>query len=303
MVAGALNTTRSFIQACVYQAVRSALTVEIPNTSGAFRPIHVLTKPGTVAEVVMPGASSMRGVTGFRALDAINGALAQLIPTRVGAAGEGGNTLAVFGADRPDGSGRFIFYELVVGTWGGTPADDGNDGLTNPASLAANIPVEVAESEFPIRDRALRARPRQRRRRRAPRRARGRARLALPDARDTSLIVRSDRAGAPALRARRAAGPGRVSSNVLIHADGIGGGAAVDVLDDDRRRATSTSTAWRAAAAGATRSSATRSGVADDVARRQGDRRRRLDGAGRERRRRLPRRRSGEMRSTRSPSR
>ena len=81
MVAGALNSTRSFIQACVYQAVRSALAVEIPNTSGAFRPIHVLTKPGTICEVVMPGASSMRGVTGFRALDAINGALAQLIPT------------------------------------------------------------------------------------------------------------------------------------------------------------------------------------------------------------------------------
>ena len=52
-------------------------------------------------EVVMPGASSMRGVTGFRALDAINGALAQLIPDRVPAAGEGGNTLAIFGAERP----------------------------------------------------------------------------------------------------------------------------------------------------------------------------------------------------------
>ena len=107
MVAGALNSTRSFIQACVYQAVRSALAVEIPNTSGAFRPIHVLTKPGTVCEVVMPGASSMRGVTGFRALDAINGALAQLIPSRVPAAGEGGNTLAVFGA-RPAGRRRAV---------------------------------------------------------------------------------------------------------------------------------------------------------------------------------------------------
>src|SRR5262249_27654548 len=141
---------RSFIQACVYQAVRSALEAEIPNTSGAFRPIHVLTKPGTIAEVVMPGASSMRGVTGFRALDAVNGALAQLIPERVPAAGEGGTTLAACGADRRDGGDRFIFYELVVGTWGGTPRDDGNDGLTNPASLAANIPVEVAEAEFPI---------------------------------------------------------------------------------------------------------------------------------------------------------
>jgi N-methylhydantoinase B len=56
MVAGALNSTRSFVQACVYQAVRSALEVEVPNTSGAFRPITVLTKPGTIAHVVMPGA-------------------------------------------------------------------------------------------------------------------------------------------------------------------------------------------------------------------------------------------------------
>ncbi len=150
MVRGSLNSTRSFVMACVYQAVRCALTLEVPNTAGAFRPITVLTKPGTVAEVVMPGASSMRGVTGFRVLDALNGALAQLIPDRIPAAGEGGNTLAIFGADRPDGGDRFVFYELVVGTWGGTPVRDGNDGLTNPASLAANIPIEVAESEFPI---------------------------------------------------------------------------------------------------------------------------------------------------------
>ena len=149
MVRGSLNSTRSFVQACVYQAVRAALEADVPNTSGAFRPIRVLTRPGTVAEVVMPGASSMRGVTGFRVLDAVNGALAQLVPDRVPAAGEGGNTLAVFGAERPEG-GRFVYYELVVGTWGATPEGDGNDGLTNPASLAANIPVEVAEAEFPI---------------------------------------------------------------------------------------------------------------------------------------------------------
>jgi N-methylhydantoinase B len=149
MVRGSLNSTRSFVMACVYHVVRCALTLEVPNTAGAFRPVRVLTKPGTVAEVVMPGASSMRGVTGFRVVDALNGALAQLIPDRVPAAGEGGNTLAIFGADRPGGD-RYVFYELIVGTWGATPTWDGNDGLTNPASLAANIPVEVAESEFPI---------------------------------------------------------------------------------------------------------------------------------------------------------
>ncbi|MGI8420732.1 MAG: hydantoinase B/oxoprolinase family protein [Gaiellaceae bacterium] len=218
MVAGALNSTRSFIQACVYQAVRAALAVEIPNTSGAFRPIHVLTKPGTVAEVVMPGASSMRGVTGFRALDAIQGALAQLVPARVGAAGEGGNTLAVFGADRPDGTGRFIFYELVVGTWGGTPQDDGNDGLTNPASLAANIPVEVAESEFPILVERYGLVP--------DSGGAGKHRGGLAIERvwrcltdHTSLIVRSDRSAHPPYGLQGGL-PGTVSSNVLIRPDG-----------------------------------------------------------------------------------
>jgi N-methylhydantoinase B len=218
MVAGALNSTRSFIQACVYQAVRAALTVEIPNTSGAFRPVRVLTTPGTVAEVVMPGASSMRGVTGFRALDAIQGALAQLIPHRIGAAGEGGNTLAVFGADRPDGSGRFIFYELVVGTWGGTPEADGNDGLTNPASLAANIPVEVAESEFPIVIERYGLVP--------DSGGVGKHRGGLAVERvwrcltpDTSLIVRSDRAAHPPYGLHGGA-PGALSSNLLVRADG-----------------------------------------------------------------------------------
>jgi N-methylhydantoinase B len=91
----------------------------------------------------------MRGVTGFRIFDALAGALAQLIPHRVPAAGEGGNTLAILSSIDEHGE-RFIYYELVVGTWGARPTADGNDGLSNPCATGANIPVEVAESEFPI---------------------------------------------------------------------------------------------------------------------------------------------------------
>ena len=217
MVRGSLNSTRSFVQACVYQAVRAALTVEVPNTAGAFRPIHVLTRPGTVAEVVMPGASSMRGVTGFRVLDAVNGALAQLIPDRVPAAGEGGNTLAIFGAGRP-GGGRYVFYELVVGTWGGTPEADGNDGLTNPASLAANVPVEVAEQEYPILVERYGLVP--------DSGGAGLHRGGLAVERvwrcltpETSLIVRSDRAAHPPYGLAGGAA-GAPSSNVLVRGDG-----------------------------------------------------------------------------------
>jgi 5-oxoprolinase (ATP-hydrolysing) len=149
MVRGALNATRSFAQASVYQPILAAVESDVPLTSGAFRPIKVVTRPGSVAHVVMPGASSQRGVTGFRILDAVNRALAQVIPRRVPAAGEGGNSIVILSGVSPLAE-PFIFYELVVGTWGGRPTADGNDGLSNPSATAANIPVEVAETDFPI---------------------------------------------------------------------------------------------------------------------------------------------------------
>ena len=148
MVRGALNCTPSFAEASAYQTVMAASAIDIPRTGGATRPITVITKPGTVMHVLMPGASSMRGITGYRLSDVMNGALAQLVPDRVPAAGEGGSTLAFF-TGAVDGE-PWVYSELVVGTWGGRPVSDGNDGLANPCASMANIPVEVAETEWPI---------------------------------------------------------------------------------------------------------------------------------------------------------
>ena len=256
MVRGSLNSTRSFVQACVYQAVRAALTVEVPNTAGAFRPIHILTKPGTVAEVVMPGASSMRGVTGFR--------VARRRQRRARAAAPGPRARPPARAatrsrsSAPSGrtASRFIFYELVVGTWGGTPEADGNDGLTNPASLAANIPVEVAESEYPIVVERYGLVP--------DSGGAGLHRGGLAVERvwrcltpRTSLIVRSDRAEARALRPRRRRA--RRARRERARAPRRQRARCCRRCSRSRSTpATSTSTGRRAAAAGATRSSATR---------------------------------------------
>ena len=149
-VRGALNNTLSFTASVVYLCVRAALKTEVPNTAGMFRPITVVAPEGTVVNGAMPAASSMRGVTGFRLTDTVFGALAQLLPDRILAAGEGGNTLVILGGERADRS-RYVFYELLSGTWGARPDRDGNDGLCNPANVASNIPIEEAESNYPIR--------------------------------------------------------------------------------------------------------------------------------------------------------
>jgi N-methylhydantoinase B/oxoprolinase/acetone carboxylase alpha subunit len=148
-VAGAINSTRSFVISCVALCIRSVLKVPVPNTVGIFKPLNVITPPGTIVNVEMPGASTMRGVTGFRIVDAVFGALAGLLPDRVFAASEGGNSLIIIGGQ--DGhKNNYVFMELFSGTWGARPTRDGNDGLCNIANVASNIPVEQAECEYPI---------------------------------------------------------------------------------------------------------------------------------------------------------
>lgn len=149
-VRGAINSTLSFAASAVGMCVRAVMREQIPNNSGMFRPIDVFSPPGTVVNVQMPGASSMRGVIGFRIIDAVFGALAQILPDRVMAAGEGGNSLVIFGGKRNDRT-SYVFFELLSGTWGARPDRDGNDGLSNPANVASNIPVEQVECEYPIR--------------------------------------------------------------------------------------------------------------------------------------------------------
>ena len=149
-VRGAINNTLSFTTSVVALCLRGALAEEIPNTAGMFRPLEIHAPPGTVVNGVMPAASSMRGITGFRLADVVFGALAGLLPERIPAAGEGGNSLVIIGGQRPDRS-PYVFYELLSGTWGARPDRDGNDGLCNPANVASNIPVEEAESGYPVR--------------------------------------------------------------------------------------------------------------------------------------------------------
>jgi N-methylhydantoinase B/oxoprolinase/acetone carboxylase alpha subunit len=83
------------------------------------------------------------------------GALAQILPGRFFAAGEGGNTLVIIGGQRIGGQmeeGRpFVYYELISGTWGGRPGIDGVDGICNIANITSNVPIEQAEAEYPVR--------------------------------------------------------------------------------------------------------------------------------------------------------
>jgi N-methylhydantoinase B len=77
------------------------------------------------------------------------GALAQALPDLVAADGAGGSTLPSFGGW--DRGRRFVFSECIMGTWGATSQHDGQEGVPHMASNQANVPIEMIESDYPIR--------------------------------------------------------------------------------------------------------------------------------------------------------
>jgi N-methylhydantoinase B len=130
--------------------VRSVLRQDVPNNAGVFRCIDVIAPLGSILNPRLPGACAARALTGYRMLDVMLGALAQALPERVPAAGEGGNTvLSIGGLDarhRP-----FVIVDMITGAWGARPDKDGMEAVTNPSQNMSNTPVEVLEAQHPIR--------------------------------------------------------------------------------------------------------------------------------------------------------
>jgi len=148
-VKGAINNTLSFTKAASYTAVRSVLPPGIPNNEGVFRAIEVICPPGTVGNGVLPAACAARGLTGFRMTDCMFGALALMLPDRVKAAGDGGNTGVSIGGYSADRS-PFIYVDFTCGAWGARPWADGLDGNSHMFANMASHSIEVTEAEHPI---------------------------------------------------------------------------------------------------------------------------------------------------------
>ena len=112
-----LNCPVGLVNAACYCAIRCLAARDIPNCEGYMRPIRIIAPSGTILNPVLPAACGARGVIGYRVFDAIMGALAQVVPERVIAAGEGGPTLISIGGYHADRK-PFVLTEVMVGTLG-----------------------------------------------------------------------------------------------------------------------------------------------------------------------------------------
>jgi N-methylhydantoinase B len=151
-VRSALNATLSIVKAAVYTALMCVMDTSsgLACNDGFTRPIRIAAAEGSLLNARRPAARAARGLTAYRVVDAVFGALHRVVPSRVPAAGDGGVTVVAFGTT--DAAGRSsVLVDTPVAGWGARPDQDGVDGISSLAANMANTPVEVMESEFPVR--------------------------------------------------------------------------------------------------------------------------------------------------------
>ena len=149
-VKGAINSTLSFVKSSTYLTIRCALDHDVPNNAGVYRCITVTAPEGSILNPRMPAPVAARALTGYRVVDTVMGALAQIAPQKLMAAGEGGNTVVAIGGYHGASRKPFVLVDMINGAWGGRSDKDGIEGVTNPSQNMSNLPIETIEARYPL---------------------------------------------------------------------------------------------------------------------------------------------------------
>ncbi|WP_107676402.1 hydantoinase B/oxoprolinase family protein [Agrobacterium sp. LAD9] len=132
--------------------VLTALSPNITLNFGTTRPFTCVLPEGSVVNPSHPAAVGLRSLTCGRIRSLVFGAFAQAAPERLPAAPAGGASVVNLAADHPR-TGRRVIAAIapIVGGSGGMPHRDGTDGAGADAAYLKNSPVEITESEAPVR--------------------------------------------------------------------------------------------------------------------------------------------------------
>jgi len=147
-VAGNLNAPLSVAKSAVYFVVRAITDPEIPPNHGCYEAVSVSVPEGSILDPKPPAAVVGGNVeTSQRVMDVTLAALAEAVPDKVPAGGQGTMNNLIIG----DRTGDFTYYETIGGGFGARPEKDGMDGVQVGMTNTLNTPVEAMETEYPLR--------------------------------------------------------------------------------------------------------------------------------------------------------
>ncbi|WP_135828539.1 hydantoinase B/oxoprolinase family protein [Halorussus halobius] len=147
-VPGNLNAPLAVAKSAVYFVVRCVTDPEIPPNHGCYDPVSVSAPEGCLVNPDPPAAVVGGNVeTSQRVTDVLFAALADAVPERVPAAGQGTMNNLIIGSR----SSAFTYYETIGGGFGARVDADGMDGVQVGMTNTLNTPVEALEAEYPLR--------------------------------------------------------------------------------------------------------------------------------------------------------
>jgi N-methylhydantoinase B len=147
-VAAGINSYINYTRAYSAFAVKVLADALLPQNEGAARPIKVSAREGSFFNPQYPAPSGGRAAVQIRIFEAVNGALARVMPHRAMGAHSHWSNPNISGID--DRTGRqFVQYDLVFGGLGALAYKDGAEAMA-PVMNCSNIPVEVLESNNPL---------------------------------------------------------------------------------------------------------------------------------------------------------
>jgi N-methylhydantoinase B len=118
---------------------------------GTFRPLKVLTRPGSIFDPIYPAAQGIYYELTIRLEDVIVRCLAEHMPDRLPAGGFASVCGTLFGGIHPDTGRPYAVIEPELGGWGGSPLADGNPGQFSALhGETYNCPAEVAEARYGV---------------------------------------------------------------------------------------------------------------------------------------------------------
>ena len=147
---GSINANFEWTASCTYAAIRTALDPSIPTNAGFYRPIRIAAPRGSFVNTEYPAPVGSRGQVGYRVRSVVLGALALHLKGRMPACIGGSDYCFAMSGRRPNGRPFLCVETHVVTGHGGGPDRDGQDAGPYCLANAANVPVEVLESEFPL---------------------------------------------------------------------------------------------------------------------------------------------------------
>jgi N-methylhydantoinase B len=145
-----VNVALNYTQGYTTYGIKCAISPEVPNNAGSFRPVKIIAPKGSILNAVHPAAVGGRHLVGHFCPSTVMMALAEALPEKVQAPGfDGIWNSQLEGELASDDHQRFAYIWFSAG---GTGAMHGKDGLSAVAypSGIAGFPAEVIEASSPI---------------------------------------------------------------------------------------------------------------------------------------------------------